>query len=165
VPQECVTGALRLLHAALQDPVFSDFVNAAKDDPQERRHRDFDTQTRPNAQARQRPHMSSRPSPRSGLPNQAAQRDEYVDGFGLTAAEFEIRARPRPYRARSSLSSKGMFYGDASSIWEAWRVLTVLSGSTDNVVCSMNWRTIGDDETLVAVNATARAWRKGQRRK
>jgi len=173
--QECVTGEPFVYYIseawrALQDPVFSDFVNTQQ---KTIRKKDgigiFDTQSPSDmlkhANGRT---MVEQTVTKICLPNQAAQRDEYVGGFGLTAAEFEIVRGLGQSSARQFLVKQG----HRSAVCEfdlggMDEVLTVLSGSTDNVVLLDELRAqVGDDPKLwlPLMQLRVRA-RKGQRRK
>ena len=172
--QECVTGEPFVYYIseawrALQDPVFSNFVNTQQ---KTIRKKDgigiFDTQSPSDmlkhANGRT---MVEQTVTKICLPNQAAQRDEYVGGFGLTAAEFEIVRALGQSGARQFLVKQG----HRSAVCEfdlggMDDVLTVLSGSTDNIVLLDELRAqVGDDPKLwlPLMNLRVRA-RKGQRR-
>ena len=80
------------------------------------------------------------------LANPDAQFDEYVDGFGLTAAEYEIVRSLRPTSHRFLVKQ-----GQRSAVCELDLhgmdgVITVLSGSTENVNLLDQIRAnVGDD--------------------
>jgi type IV secretion system protein VirB4 len=80
------------------------------------------------------------------LPNPGAKEDEYVDGFGLSKAEYEI-VKTLPVTARRFLVKQGHRSAvcelDLSGMDDA---ITILSGSTENVALLDEVRAqVGDD--------------------